>query len=250
MSTYAVWPGQPYPLGATWDGSGVNFALFSEHADKVELCLFDAKGQRQLACLQLPEQTDQVWHGYLPEIRPGQLYGYRVHGRYLPREGHRFNPHKLLIDPYAKAIVGSLIWSDAHFGYKIGHRLADLSFDRRDNARGMPKCKVIDQAFTWGDDKPPRTPWHETVIYELHVKGFTQRHPEIAPDMRGTYGALCSAPVLEHLKRLGVTALELMPVQAFIDDRHLVERGLSNYWGYNTIGFFAPDMRYSAHGKV
>jgi isoamylase len=250
MTNFAVWPGQPYPQGATWDGSGVNFALFSEHADKVELCLFDSRDQREIAHIVLPEQTDQVWHGYLPEVRPGQLYGYRVYGPYAPKHGHRFNPHKLLIDPYAKAIVGQLHWSDAHFGYKIGHKLADLSFDRRDNARGMPKCKVIEPAFTWGDDRPPRTPWHETVIYELHVKGFTRLHPLVPEALRGTYGALCCAPVIEHFKRLGVTAVELMPVHAFVDDRQLVERGLTNYWGYNSIGFFAPDLRYSVHGKV
>jgi len=250
LSAYAVWPGQPYPQGATWDGSGVNFALFSEHAEKVELCLFDPKGQRELARIPLPEQTDQVWHGYLPEIRPGQLYGYRVHGPYAPKEGHRFNANKLLLDPYAKAIVGRMNWSDAHFGYRVGHRLADLSFDRRDNAQGMPKCKVIDPAFTWGDDRPPRTPWHETVIYELHVKGYTQLHPLVPPPLRGTYGALACSAVIEHLKRLGVTAVELMPVHAFIDDRHLVERGLRNYWGYNSIGFFAPEMRYSASGSI
>ena len=247
---YTVWPGQPYPQGATWDGSGVNFALFSEHAEKVELCLFDPKGHRELARIPLSEHTDQVWHGYLPEIRPGQLYGYRVYGPYRPSEGHRFNPNKLLLDPYAKLIVGRLKWSDAHFGYEVDHRLADLSFDHRDNGRESLKCKVIDPAFTWGDDRPPKVPWHETVIYELHVKGFTHLHPQVPPHLRGTYGALTCAPVIEHLKRLGVTAVELMPVHAFIDDRYLVQRGLKNYWGYNTIGCFSPDLRYAASGKV
>jgi isoamylase len=228
----AVWPGRPYPLGATWDGEGVNFALFSEHAERVDLCLFDAAGR------------------YLPEARPGQLYGYRVHGPYRPEEGHRFNPHKLLLDPYATSLVGGLRWSDALFGYTIGHRRADLSFDRRDSARGVPKCKVIDPAFTWGEDRRPNVAWSETVIYEAHVRGFTMLHPDVPPQLRGTYAGLACAPVVDHLRRLGVTTLELMPVHAFVDDRQLVERGLRNYWGYNTIGFFAPDLRYSASGKV
>ena len=247
---YAVWPGRPYPLGATWDGEGVNFALFSEHAEEVELCLFDAKGRREVERLFLRERTDQVFHGYLPELRPGQLYGYRVFGPYRPEAGHRFNPNKLLIDPYAKALVGQIKWSDAHFGYRIGHKRADLSFDRRDNASGMPKCRVVDPAFTWGDDCRPEVPWHDTVIYELHVKGMTRLHPHIPAPLRGTYAGLASAPVLEHLKSLGVTTVELMPVHAFVDDRHLVEKGLRNYWGYNSIGFFAPEMRYSATGSI
>ncbi len=250
MADYAVWPGNPYPLGATWDGAGVNFALFSEHAEKVELCLFDPKGRREIARIPLPERTDLVWHGYLPEVRPGQLYGYRVHGVYQPEAGHRFNANKLLLDPYAKAIEGQIKWSDAHFGYRIGNRREDLSFDRRDSAPGMPKCRVIDPAFTWGDDRPPKIAWHDTVIYELHVKGFTQLHPLLPPPLRGTYAGLASEPAIEHLKRLGVTAVELMPVHAFVDDRHLVEKGLRNYWGYNSIGYFAPDMRYSASGEI
>ncbi|PTN12387.1 glycogen debranching protein GlgX [Nitrosomonas aestuarii] len=245
-----LWPGKPYPLGATWDGAGVNFALFSEHAEKVELCLFDLKGLHEVQRIQLLEQTDRVWHGYLPEARPGLLYGYRVYGPYKPEEGHRFNPNKLLLDPYAKDIHGTLRWSDAHFGYKISSNRADLSFDRSDNARGMPKCRVIDPAFTWGDDRPPNIPWHETVIYELHVKGFTQQHPEVPPWLRGTYAALACEPVIEHFRHLGVTAIELMPIHAFIDDRNLVERGLRNYWGYNSIGFFTPDSRYAANGLV
>ena len=245
-----VWPGRPYPLGATWDGEGVNFALFSEHAEGVELCLFDSKGKREIARLPLSWQTDQVWHCYLPDARPGLLYGYRVHGPYDPKKGRRFNPNKLLLDPYAKAIVGQVKWSNADFGYHVGHRLEDLSFDRSNNAPGMPKCKVIDPAFTWGDDRLPRTPWHDTVIYELHVKGFTSRHPQVSPPLRGTYAGLGTEPVIRHLKHLGVTAVELMPVHAFVDERHLVEKGLCNYWGYNSIGFFAPDMRYSATGLV
>lgn len=245
-----VWRGRPYPLGATWDGQGVNFALFSEHALKVELCLFDDKGRREIQRIELQAQTDQVWHGYLPDARPGLLYGYRVHGPYKPGEGHRFNPNKLLLDPYAKEIHDSLRWRDAHFGYRIGSKREDLSFDGRDSAAGMPKCRVIDPAFDWGDDRPPHTPWHDTVIYELHVKGYTQQHPEVPPRLRGTYAALATKPVIEHLQRLGVTSVELMPVHAFVDDRHLVERGLRNYWGYNSIGFFAPDSRYSGSGTV
>jgi isoamylase len=242
----AVWPGRPYPLGATWDGEGVNFALFSEHAEWVELCLFDADGRRELARLPLRWQTDLVWHCYLPEVRPGQLYGYRVYGAYDPAHGKRFNANKLLLDPYAKAIVGSIRWSDALFGYRIGGKKEDLAFDRRDSAAGMPKCKVVDPAFTWGDDRPPHTPWHETVIYELHVRGFTRRHPGVPERLRGTYAALATEPVIEHFKRLGITAAELMPVHTFVDDRPLVEKGLRNFWGYNSIGFFAPDFRYAA----
>jgi glycogen operon protein len=245
-----IWPGAPYPLGATWDGQGVNFALFSENATRVQLCLFDAKGRREIQCIELREQTDQVWHCYLPEARPGLLYGYRVHGPYNPAAGHRFNPHKLLLDPYARDIVGALQWSDAHFGYRIGGPQGDLAADRRDSAPGMPRCRVIEPAFTWGDDRPPRTPWHETIIYELHVKGFTYLHPDVPPTLRGSYAALATTPVIDYLKRLGVTAVELMPVHAFVDDRHLIERGLRNYWGYNSIGYFAPDARYSASGTI
>jgi isoamylase len=246
----AVWPGRPDPRGATWDGEGVNFALFSENAERVELCVFDDAGRRQLQRIVLSERTDQVWHCYLPEARPGLLYGYRVYGRYRPDEGSRFNPHKLLLDPYAMQIVGVLRWSDALFGYTPGHRREDLSYDRRDSAGGMPKCKVIDPAFTWGDDRGPEVPWHEMVIYELHVRGYTMQHPDVPPQLRGTYAGLATAPVIDYLKRLGVTTIELMPVHAFVDDRRLVEQGLRNYWGYNTIGFFAPDARYSASGKV
>jgi isoamylase len=246
----SVWPGKPYPLGATWDGEGVNFALFSEHAERVELCVFDAASKQVETRVEMPERTHQVWHCYLPEARPGLAYGYRVHGPYAPGQGHRFNPNKLLLDPYAKSIRGDLKWSNQHFGYRIGSPKGDLSFDRRNNAAGMPRCEVIDPAFSWGDDRPPRTPWGETVIYELHVKGFTQTHPEIPQALRGTYSGLASQPAIEHLKRLGVTAVELMPVHAFVQDRHLVERGQRNYWGYNTIGFFAPEPRYSVYGHV
>ena len=245
-----VWPGRPYPLGATWDGEGVNFALFSEHAERVELVVFERDGRAAPTVIPLREHTDQVWHCYLPLARPGLLYGYRVYGPYAPHEGHRFNPNKLLLDPYAKSIRGRIHWSDAHFGYRIGHARQDLSFDRRNNAAGMPRCEVIDPAFTWDDDRPPAVPWSDTVIYELHVKGFTAMHPEVPPRLRGTYGGLATQPVIDHLLRLGVTTVELMPIQAFVDDRHLVEKGLRNYWGYNTIGFFAPDARYTAEGHI
>jgi glycogen operon protein len=245
-----MWPGRPYPLGATWDGEGVNFALFSEHAEGVELCLFDPKGRRQVERLPLREQTDQVWHCYLPEARPGLLYGYRVHGKYDPSAGLRFNAKKLLLDPYAKSIVGALRWSDAHFGYRLGGKREDLAPDDRDDAFGMPKCQVVDPAFTWGDDRRPNTPWSDTVIYELHVKGLTHLHPGVPQRLRGKYAALGTPAVLQHLRRLGVTAVELMPIHAFIDDHALVRRGLTNYWGYNTIGFFAPESRYLANGTL
>jgi len=245
-----VWPGKPYPLGATWDGEGVNFALFSEHAEAVELCLFDQAGRRELHRVRLKEHTDQVWHCYLPEARPGLIYGYRVHGPYDPAKGHRFNPHKLLLDTYAKQIVGDLKWSDSHFGYRIGHRNADLSLDRRDSAPGMLKAMVVDPAFTWGMDRPPCTPWHKSVIYEMHVRGYTIHHPHVPAALRGTYAGLATAPVVDHLLKLGVTAIELMPVHYFIDDRQLIEKGLRNYWGYNTIGFFAPMSRYLATGSI
>ncbi len=241
-----VWPGKPYPLGATWDGEGVNFALFSEHAEKVELCLFDARGRRETDRIELREQTDLVWHCYLPGAKPGLLYGYRVHGPYQPQRGHRFNPNKLLLDPYAKGAAGRLRWSDAHFGYKIGAKQEDLSFDWRDSALVMPKCQVIDPTFDWEGDRPPDTAWNDTIIYELHVKGFTARHPDIPEPLRGTYSGLASDPAIQHLRRLGITAVELLPVHCFADDRHLLERGLRNYWGYNSLGFFVPDRRYAA----
>ncbi len=246
----AVWPGQPYPLGASWDGEGVNFALFSEHAERVELCLFEQLGGCEAARIPMQWQTDQVWHCYLPEARPGQLYGYRVHGPYEPDKGHRFNPNKLLLDPYAKDIVGQVDWDDALFGYTIGSETGDLLADPRNSARYAPMSRVIDTSFTWGDDQPLRIPWHETVIYELHVKGFTIQHPDVPKSYRGTYAGLGSEPVIRHLKQLGITAVELMPVHSFISDRHLVEKGLSNYWGYNSIGYFAPHIGYSASGSV
>jgi len=246
-----VWPGQSYPLGATWDGAGVNFALFSEHATGVELCLFEgADGKEEIARIPIAEQTDQVWHVYLPEARPGLLYGYRVFGPHAPEAGHRFNPAKLLLDPYARAIAGTIHWSDALFGYTMGHPEADLTQDERDSAAALPKCVVVDQAFSWGNDSPPRTPWHRTVIYELHVKGFTIRHPDVPKELRGTYAGLTSPAIIEYLHALGITAVELMPVHQFVVDKSLADRGLTNYWGYNSIGFFAPHAPYASDGVL
>jgi len=242
-----VWPGRPYPLGATWDGMGVNFALFSEHADKVELCFFDSvEARRESRRITLPEYTDHVWHGYLPDARPGQIYGFRLHGPYDPGAGHRFNPNKVVLDPYAKAVVRPVVWDDAMFGYEVGSPEEDLSFSEGDNAAFAPLAAVVDMSFTWGDDRPPSVPWSDTVIYEAHVKGLTARHPEVPADLRGTYAGLSSEPVIRHLKKLGITAIELMPIHQHVDERHLVDRDLSNYWGYNTLSFFAPDLRYTS----
>jgi isoamylase len=224
----------------------VNFALFSENAERVDVCLFDSRGRRELERITLPEYTDQVWHGYLPEIRPGQLYGYRVFGHYDPPRGHRFNHHKLLIDPYAKMLYGQIRWSDAHYGYRIGAPREDLSFDRRDNASGMPKCVVVDTAFTWGNDRRLQRRWHESIVYELHVRGFTMQSEAVPQAYRGTFAGLGCAQSIEYLTQLGITAVELLPIHAYIDDRILVERRLRNYWGYNSIGFFAPEPRYVA----
>jgi isoamylase len=245
-----TWPGKPYPLGATWDGSGVNFALFSENATQVDLCLFDEGGKQETGRVTMTEYTDHVWHAYLPGIKPSQLYGYRVSGPYEPEQGHRFNPAKLLLDPYAKAIAGELKWSDAHYGYTIGSPEEDLSRDERDNAGDMLKCAVIDPAFDWEGDVQLRTEWHQTLIYEVHVKGFTVNHPEVPEELRGTYSGLACPAVIDYLRSLGVTAIELMPVHQFVDDRYLVQRNLKNYWGYNSIGFFAPEARYSSSGVV
>jgi glycogen operon protein len=238
-----VWPGKPYPLGATWDGKGVNFALFSAHAEKVELCLFDRRGLREEARILLPEYTDEVWHAYLPDARPGLLYGFRVYGPYDPANGYRFNPNKLMIDPYAKSLFGRLRWSDVVFSYRVGSPREDLALDRRDNARFIPKCRVIEPAFTWGDERRPQIPWEETIILELNVRGITKRHPGVDPDYRGSFAGLASPAMIDYLLELGVTAVELLPIHAALDDRHLIEKGLANYWGYNTIGFFAPDPR-------
>ena len=236
--------GSPNTLGATWDGSGVNFAFFSAHADRVELCLFDRTGRREVERIALPEYTHEVWHGYLHDVRPGQLYGYRVYGPYDPKAGHRFNPNKLLLDPYAKAYQGDLRWHDAAYGYRVGGRHEDLTMDRRNSAFVMPKCVVIDPAVTWGPDVRPNTPWAETIIYEAHVKGMTATHPDVPPPLRGSFAGLADPRVIDQLVKLGVTAVELLPVQAFFDDRYLVTKDLKNYWGYNTIGFFAPATRY------
>jgi isoamylase len=237
--------GLPYPLGASWNGLGVNFALFSAHATKVELCLFDGDGMSEVERIELPEYTDEVWHGYLPDARPGTIYGYRVHGPYEPDNGHRFNPHKLLLDPYAQAVVGRLQWNPALFGYRLESG-DDLTFDERDSAPFMPRCRVIDPAFTWGDDRRPRTPWDTTIIYELHVRGYTRLHPAVPQELRGTFRGLTDPNVLDHFRRLGVTAIELLPIHTFIDDSYLLDKGLTNYWGYNTISFFAPARRYAS----
>jgi len=242
-----VWPGRPYPRGATWDGAGVNFALFTEHATKVELCLFDSpEARKESHRIPLPEQTDMIWHGSFPDLRPGQLYGYRVHGPFKPEQGLRFNPNKVLFDPYAKAVGRPLKWDDSLFGYTIGHPAGDLSFDKRDSAPFAPLSVVIEPAFTWGSERQPNTPWHKTLIYEMHVKGFSMLNPLVPEHLRGKYAALATAPVIDYLTDLGVTAIELLPVHYHITDRVLADRGLKNYWGYNTLGFFAPDPRYSS----
>ncbi|MEZ0170143.1 glycogen debranching protein GlgX [Microvirga sp. TS319] len=238
--------GLPYPLGATWDGLGVNFALFSANATKVELCLFDTSGRREIERIELPEYTDEVWHGYLPDARPGTTYGYRVYGPYEPDAGHRFNHNKLLLDPYAKQLFGDLKWDPALFGYTVGSPDADLSFDERDSAPFMPKCRVIESAYSWGNERRPQTPWERTIIYEAHLRGFTMKHPAIPKDIRGTFAGLMHHEVINYIRSLGVTAIELLPVHAFVDDSYLIEKGLHNYWGYNTIGFFAPQPRYLA----
>ncbi len=241
-----VWPGRPDPLGATWDGQGTNFALFAQPATRVELCLFDDTTGKETARIALPEQTRNVFHGYVQGVGPGQLYGYRVHGRYAPREGLRFNPNKLLIDPYTRALCGEVDWSTTVFAYRIGSRTEDLTRDVHNSARGVPKSVVIDDAFDWGDDRPPNVPWSETIIYETHVKGISMLHPDVPENIRGTYLGLASEPIVEHLRSLGVTAVELLPIHAFVDDKFLLDRGLRNYWGYNSIGYFAPVARYAS----
>ena len=241
-----VWPGKPYPLGATWDGRGVNFSLFSEHAAKVELCLFDGPDARhESARVALPERTAYVWHGYLPDARPGQMYGYRVRGPYDPRSGHRFNPAKVVLDPYARQIGRTLRWDDAVLGYSAAGPAGDLAADPRDSAPFAPLGVVPDPAFAWGADRPPRIPWHETVIYEVHVKSFTARHPDVPEPLRGTYLGLASDAAIRHLTELGVTAVELLPVHQCASERRLADRGQTNYWGYNTLAYLAPDVRYA-----
>ena len=238
--------GLSVPLGTTWDGLGVNFALFSAHATKVELCLFDEHGASESERIELPEFTDEVWHGYLPDARPGQTYGYRVHGPFEPKAGHRFNPNKLLLDPYAKQIVGEVRWHPALFGYVLDSPDKDLSFDEQDSAPHVPKSRVIDPAFTWGNEQRPRTAWDRTIIYETHLRGYTMRHPAVPQELRGTFSGLMHHQVADYVRQLGITAIELLPIQAFVDEKYLVDKGLRNYWGYNTIGFFAPQPRYLA----
>ena len=242
MADYEIHEGLPYPRGATWDGEGVNFSLFSAHATKVELCLFDH--DREIQRLELPEFTDEIWHGYIPDAGPGLHYGYRVYGPYEPQEGHRFNHHKLLLDPYARAYGGMLEWNPACFGYVLESG-DDLTFDTRDSAPFMPRCVVTDD-HNGGHNKFSPVPWSDTIIYELHVRGFTRLHPDVPEDKRGTYAGLCDDKVIEYIRSLGVTAIELLPVHTYLRDPHLVEKGLSNYWGYNSIGFFAPDPLYAA----
>ena len=251
MTPVKIWLGYPYPLGATWLGNGVNFALFSEAGTSVDLCLFDnIDAVQENIRIPMTEYTDQVRHVFLPDVRPGQLYGYRVSGPYDPKRGLRFNSAKLLLDPYAKAIAGDVNWADEMFGYVVGDKLEDLARDFRDDAWGMPKSVVIDNAFDWHDDKRLGIPLHSSVIYEVHVKGFTQVCPNMPAELRGTYAGLGSAGAIDYLKNLGVTAVELLPVHAHIDDKLLIDRGLSNYWGYNTIGFFAPHAEYSSSGAL
>jgi isoamylase len=242
-------PGKPYPQGATWDGTGVNFSLYSERATGVELCLFDDLDSAETEVVPLREVTGYVWHGYLPGIKIGQLYGYRVHGPYEPARGQRFNPAKLLIDPYARALAGPINWDAPVFGYSLGDPAEDLSCDSNDDAWGVPKCVVTTSHFDWENDRPPLTPLHDSILYELHVKGFTARHPEIPEELRGTYAGLAHPVATEYLKKLGITAVELMPVHEFVDDKLLLDRGLRNYWGYNSVNFFSPEARYSSSGN-
>jgi isoamylase len=245
MNQPKITEGLPHPLGATWDGEGVNFALFSAHATRVEICLFDAQGEREIARVDLPEYTDEIWHGYMPEVEPGTIYGYRVHGPYEPDQGHRFNPSKLLLDPYARGHFGELRWDPAVFGYQI-ETGDDTSFDQRDSAPFMPKCVVVDPNFDWtGEPRGHAVPWDHTVLYETHVRGFTKLHPAVPAAHRGTYKGLGNKVVVDYIKSLGMTSIELLPIHTFINDSHLLDRGLTNYWGYNTIGFFAPDPRYA-----
>ena len=242
-----IWPGHPTPLGSSWDGEGANFALFSENASGVEVCLFDDDGAETR--IPLRETTGWVWHGYVPGARPGQRYGFRVDGPHEPAAGHRFNPNKLLLDPYAKAIDGDIDWGPEMFGYEIGDEDADLSLSTEDSARRAPKAVVVDESFYWGDESAPHTPWHETVIYETHVKGFTIRHRGIPEEIRGTYAGLAHPAAVEHLLLLGITAVELMPVHHFIHPQFLLDKGLRNYWGYDPIGYFAPYSEYSSSGR-
>lgn len=244
--TAPITEGRPFPRGACFDGEGTNFALFSAHATRVELCLFDDDGKETR--IELPEYTDEIWHGYLPGVRPGQWYGYRVHGPYEPEQGHRFNPNKLLIDPYARELAGELTWCDELYGYTVGHPDKDLSFDERDSAPFVPKAVVVDEAYDWEGDERPMLPWDETIIMETHVRGYTMKHPDVSDALRGTCAGLASPAVLEQIRGLGITAVELLPMHAYLDDRHLLEADRRNYWGYNTLGFFAIKRRYLSNG--
>jgi isoamylase len=245
-NTFQTYPGKPYPLGANWLGKGVNFALYADNATKVEVCLFDNE-DHLVANIELKEKTRQTWHAYIPDLQPGQRYGFRVWGPFEPENGHRYNPNKLLIDPYAKAISGKINWHDSLFGYRVGKD--DLSFSELDSAPFVPKSIVVDPYYDWEGVPPPQIPYHNSIIYEAHVKGLTATHPALPENLRGTYAGIGHPVIIEYLQSLGITAVELMPVHQFIDDRHLVEKGLSNYWGYNTIGFFAPECRYSSSGE-
>ncbi|HVL56190.1 MAG TPA: glycogen debranching protein GlgX [Burkholderiaceae bacterium] len=250
-TSFRISEGQPFPLGATPDVRGVNFALFSANATKVELCLFDDKGKRELERIELPEYTDEVWHVYVHDLRPDAVYGYRVHGPFAPESGHRFNPNKLLLDPYAKEHVGELVWNPAVFGYPLGtDEDADLKLDERDSAPFVPKCKVVDTTFSWKHPRQPRVPWDRVIVYEMQVRGFTKMHPAVRPKNRGTFAGLSQLEVIRYIKDLGVTSVELLPIHSFVNDSLLLEKGLTNYWGYNTIGFFAVDPRYLASDSV
>jgi isoamylase len=239
-------PGQPYPLGATWDGKGVNFAVFSENAESIQLCLFNNENDaEEYIKIKIEEVSHHIWHVYVPDLKPGQLYGYRVFGPYEPENGHRFNHNKLLIDPYTKSLAGTIQWDDALFAYEVGNAEEDLSFSETDSAPFIPKSVVVDNSFDWENDSPLDIPYHDTIIYEAHVKGFTILNQEIPEEIRGTYAALAHPVTINYLKELGITAIELLPIHHFVADRHLLENGLTNYWGYNSLCFFAPDQRYS-----
>jgi isoamylase len=251
LEKFKVYPGKPYPLGATWDGKGVNFSVFSENADGVELCLFKTdQDADEFVKIKIEEVTHHVWHVYVPGLKPGQLYGYRVYGPYEPGQGHRFNPAKLLIDPYCKALSGTINWDESVFSYQFSHPDEDLSFNDKNSAGFVPKSVVIDNHYDWEDDSNPDIPYNETIIYEAHVKGFTILNTEIPENIRGTYAAIAHPVSVNYFKELGVTAVELLPIHQFVNDQHLTEKGLTNYWGYNTLGFFAPDARYSSSGDA
>ncbi len=250
IDTSRIEEGSPYPRGATYTGRGINFAIFSAHATKIEVCLFDEEGKQEIGRVALPEYTDEVWHGFLPDLKPGTRYGYRAHGPYEPAQGHRFNPNKLLLDPYAKAHVGEVVWCDEIFGYTVGHPEGDLSFDERDSAPFVPKCVVVDSTFEWKQPLGVRVPWDRTVFYETHVRGFTKKHPSVPANQRGTFAGLAQDDVIQHIKTLGVTSVELLPIHTFLNQPFLTEKGLTNYWGYDTIGFFAADPRYFAEPNI